>query len=392
MKIDWLRPLLGQEAPFTTVHLDVTGEGEPAAREARDRWRGLRRQLAGEGAPEATLDLIEEALTPPTGAARGRVVIANPQGILVDRTLTTAPTSSSAVHGPVPDLLPAARYNDEVVDHIVARVDRSGADLVRRHWGSADGDWHATVEGGHDDIEVSQTGPHQSRGEARQHDSWERNAEVVAQELDRLCASEGPEVIILTGDVRAVALVKAELGQKACACVLEVPGGSRSAGAHEESFEAHVNEALDGYRTRRTEKVLARYREGHGRQDGAVTSLADVVDVLTKGQVAELVLADDPARTAEPEPTLWVGLEPLHLAVDEATLSDMGLTDLRQMPASIALVRAALGQDAGLTFAPDGAVDLRDGVGAVLRWSDSSTPHESAPSLSSDAGRLSAHG
>ena len=116
--------------------------------------------------------------------------------------------------------------------------------------------------------------------------------------------------------------------------------------------------------------------------------IADVVDVLTKGQVAELVLAEDPARTAEPEPTLWVGAEPLHLAVDEATLSDMGLTDLRQMPASTALVRAALGQDAGLTFAPDGAAELIDGVGAVLRWSDGSTPHESAPSLSSDASRL----
>ncbi len=392
MKIDWLRPLLGQEAPFTTVHLDVTGEGEPAAREARDRWRGLRRTLASEGTPEATLDLIEEALTPPTGAARGRVVIANPHGILVDRTLMAAPTSSSAVHGPVPALLPAALHNDEVVDHIIARVDRSGADLVRHHWGSADGDWHATVEGGHDDVEVTQTGPGQSRGEARQHDSWERNAEAVAQELDRLCASEAPEVIILTGDVRAVALVKGELGQKACACVIEVPGGSRGAGAHEDSFDAHVTAALDDFRARRREKVLARYREGHGRQDGAVTSLTDVVEVLTKGQVAELVLAEDAARTAEPEPTLWVGPEPLHLALDEATLSAMGLTDLRQMPASIALVRAALGQDAGLTFAPDGAVDLRDGVGAVLRWSDPSTPHESAPSLSSDAGRLSAHG
>lgn len=392
MKIDWLRPLLGQQAPFTTVHLDVTGEGEPAAREARERWRGLRRQLVTDGASEATLDLIEEALTPPTGSAGGRVVIANPQGILVDRTLMAGPASSSAVHGPVPALLPAAMHNDEVVDHIIARVDRSGADLVRHHWGSADGAWHAAVEGGHDDVEVTQTGPGQSRGEARQHDSWERNAEAVAKELDRLCASEAPEVIILTGDVRAVALVKAALGQKACACVLEVHGGSRSAGAHDDAFDAHVAEALDGFRQRRRESVLARYREGHGRQDGAVTSLADVVDVLTKGQVSELVLAEDSARTAEDEASLWVGPEPLHIAVDEATLSDMGLTDLRQMPASIALVRAALGQDAGLTFAPEGSVDLMDGVGAVLRWSDGSTPHESAPSLSSDASRLKAHG
>ncbi|MHB1489626.1 MAG: hypothetical protein ACYCTH_03920, partial [Cellulomonas sp.] len=56
--------------------------------------------------------------------------------------------------------------------------------------------------------------------------------------------------------------------------------------------------------------------------------------------------------------------------------------------ADIALVRAAVGQDAGLTFATNGAVDLVDGVGVLLRWSDGSTPSESVPSLSSDRKRM----
>ena len=60
----------------------------------------------------------------------------------------------------------------------------------------------------------------------------------------------------------------------------------------------------------------------------------------------------------------------------------------QEMDANVALVRAALGQDAGVTFAEDGAVDLVDGIGAVLRWFDESTPSEAVPSQSADQARL----
>ncbi|HEY0216730.1 MAG TPA: hypothetical protein VGC57_10095, partial [Cellulomonas sp.] len=58
------------------------------------------------------------------------------------------------------------------------------------------------------------------------------------------------------------------------------------------------------------------------------------------------------------------------------------------MPADVALLRAALGQDAGLTIVPEGALELVDGVGATLRWSDDSTPSEAVPTQSQDQRRL----
>ncbi|HEY5554668.1 MAG TPA: hypothetical protein VIK43_07050, partial [Cellulomonas sp.] len=108
-------------------------------------------------------------------------------------------------------------------------------------------------------------------------------------------------------------------------------------------------------------------------------------------QVRELVLAESVAGASSPlgERELWVGPEPLQVALTRADLEAIGVeSGARTLRADIALVRAALGQDAGLTFAEDGAVDLVDGVGALLRWSDGSTPRESVLSQSADRSRL----
>ena len=43
-----------------------------------------------------------------------------------------------------------------------------------------------------------------------------------------------------------------------------------------------------------------------------------------------------------------------------------------------------------MTFSPDGAADLVDGVGALLRWSDESTPSEQLLTQSADARRVRA--
>jgi len=120
-----------------------------------------------------------------------------------------------------------------------------------------------------------------------------------------------------------------------------------------------------------------------------VTSLDDVIEVLRRGQVAELVLDVDALSGTLAERELWVGPGPLELATSSADLATIGVAgDGDRYTADVALVRAALGQDAGVTFADDGAADLVDGVGALLRWSDESTPSEAVPSQSADQARL----
>jgi len=392
MDLRWLKPLLGRPAPFTTVYLDATRAESAGETETADRWRSLRRTLERDGAPSSVLDEIGDLVATPTGVRgpHGRVVVADAHGVVVDRVLAEPPAQSSAVHGPAPALLPAVRAADETVDLLVARVDRNGADLLRSsHGARPDADAKVEhVEGGHDDVHKTREGGLDRRSQTRAEDSWQRNAEVVAAALDRRVAEQAPDILVLTGDVRAVALVKEALGRPGAELVVEVPGGARGEGVHPESFDARVGEVVAEFRLRRRDTVLDRFRQQLGRGEGAVTALEDVIEVLRRGQVDELVVHTG-AITGLTERELWVGPEPLQVAVDADELTSLGVgDDRRRMPAGVALVRAALGQDAGVTFADDGTVELVDGVGAVLRWSDGSTPSEAVPSQSADQRRL----
>jgi hypothetical protein len=394
MDLHWLKPLLGRPAPFTTVYLDATRNGATGDAEAADRWRAVRRSLERDGAPAWILDQIADVVSVPTGvrAPHGRVIVADAQGVVVDRVLSEPPAHSHAVFGPAPALLPAVRAADETVSYLLVEVDRNGADLTWAAGGTVrteGGPQTETVEGGHDDVHKTREGGLDRRSQTRAEDSWGRNAEAVAAVLDKRVAERRPDLVVITGDVRATKLVCEALGQQARELVVEVQGGARGEGVNQGAFAAKVTETLDAFRTRRRQAVLDRFREAQGRGDGAVTALGDVIEVLRRGQVAELVMQAGALTSGLAERTLWVGPEPLQLATSAGDLASIGVTgEARQMDANVALLRAALAQDAGVTFAEDGAADLVDGIGAVLRWSDDSTPSEAVPTQSADQARL----
>jgi len=395
MHLHWLKPLLGRPAPFVTVHLDaspaeVAGESGPV-----DRWRSVRRDLERDGVPAALLDEIGERVASPDGRrdAHGRVLVADAEGVVVDRVLRAAPARSRGTFGPVPDLSPVLRASDESVCLLLVAVDRTGADL---RWADADEDGGTrepsaeTVDGGHDDVHKVRDGGLERRGQTRAEDSWQRNAEAVAAVVDKRVREKHPALVVLTGDVRAVALVRDALGQHSRDLVVEVPGGGRGEGIHQEAFAARVDDAVAEFRARRRATHVARYREARGRGEGAVTGLDDVVAVLRRGQVDELLVAGDALDGALTERTMWVGPEPLQLATSRSDLAAIGVPEAAayELPADVALVRAVLGQDAGVTFVETGDVDVVDGVAAVLRWADGSTPSESVPTQSADSRRL----
>lgn len=394
MDLHWLKPLLGRPSPFTTVYLDATRTGANGDAEAADRWRAVRRSLERDGASAGVLDDIAELVSVATGVRgpHGRVVVADAEGVVVDRVLSEPPTQSYAVFGPAPALLPAVRAADETVTYLLVAVDRNGADLTWAAGGTVrteGGPETETVDGGHDDVHKTREGGLDRRSQTRAEDSWGRNAEAVAAVLDKRVAERSPDLVLITGDVRAVSLVRDAVGQPTRELLVEVPGGGRGEGLKRGSFEAHVAEALAAVRKQRSDAVLNRFREAQGRGGGAVTALDDVIEVLRRGQVAELVLHVDSLTSGLAERTLWVGPEPLQVATSAGDLESIGVTGgAEEMDANVALVRAALGQDAGLTFAEDDTVDLVDGIGAVLRWSDDSTPSEAVPTQSADQARL----
>lgn len=395
MDLHWLKPLLGRPGPFITVLLDATRSDATGDAEVADRWKSLRRELASAGASDTVLDLIEERVTRPDGVAgpHGRVVVADAEEIVVDRTVKEPPAQSSAVYDAVPALAPAVRAADQATSFVLVEIDRQGADLTWSDGTSARPE-REVVEGDHDVLHKIREGGGWShrRMQTRAEDSWERNAETVAADLDKQVAERHPEIVLVTGDVRAVALLREAVGQQVRELLFEVQGGSRADGVNQAAFEQRVSEALFAHRARRREGVIDRFRTAQGRGEAAVTSVEDLVTVLQRGQVAELLILDDLTLpgSALTERTLSVGPEPLQIAVRPDDLSALGAPEgsARPMPADAAILRAALGQDAGLTLVPDGAADLVDGVGAILRWVDESTPNESVPSQSADQGRL----
>lgn len=400
MKLDSLKPLIHHDGPLTTVCLDATrGDEAGGDREVRSRWNGMRRALERAGAPARTLDAVEEVVLRPTHVPgpHGRYVVASGDTVIFDRVLAAPPVRDEAFHDGAPSLAPAVAAIDEAVRYLLVEIDRQGADLT---WSGTESEAPRTalgsVEGGHDVTHKAHAGGWSGwssrRMEARVEDSWERNAEAVAAELDRAVAEHRPEIVLVTGDVRAVNLLKDAVSRPTAEILTEVPGGSRADGVKEDAFAQNLHEVVEAYRARRREQVADRLREALGRGDGAVTSLADLVDVLRKGQVAELVVVRNAAGASVAhldEKTLWVGPDPLQLGQRRQDLTDLGVPDdqARELRADIAVLRAAVGQDAGFTFALEGSVDLVDGVGALLRWSDQGTPHETAPAYTADTHR-----
>lgn len=378
MKLDSLKPLLDHDGALTTVCLDVTKADEAGDREIRNRWSSLRRSLEHQGAPEETVEAIADVVLRPTHVPgpHGRLVVASATEILFDRVLADAPARQEAFHADDPLLMPAAQAVDEAVRYLLVEVDRTGADLT---WSGVDLP-DEEVAGGHDVLhKVRAGGWSHRRMQTRVEDSWERNAGAVAAELDRLVARAHPEVVLVTGDVRAVAMLRDEVGKAVSEVLIEVPGGSRADGVKEDVFAARLHEVMEDYRARRRGAVIERLTEALGR-GGGVTSLEDVVEVLRRGQVDELVISQDAAGLPAPlaERMLWTSDDPLAISLRRSEVEAQGQTP-RQLRADVALLRAAVAQDAGVTFAPEDAITLAEGLGAVLRWTDPATPHETAP-------------
>ncbi|WP_341856117.1 Vms1/Ankzf1 family peptidyl-tRNA hydrolase [Brachybacterium sp. GPGPB12] len=146
-------------------------------------------------------------------------------------------------------------------------VDRAGADLHLRapenpsiaHGPNGLGE-DATVEGGHDVLHKASVGGGPQHGwradnfEARVEDSWERNADAVAEAVERAAREHRVDMVMLSGDVRAMGLLREALGRETSERLLEVPGGDRGAALDRGPFR----EAL----TRATEEFIAARRPG----------------------------------------------------------------------------------------------------------------------------------
>jgi hypothetical protein len=261
------------------------------------------------------------------------------------------------------------------VSYVLVRVDHSGADITVSDTLGLD-QREIVSEGDHDVIhKVPGGGWSHRRFQSRAEDSWDRNADTVAKDLDALVREVDPDLVLLTGDAHGISRIRESVAGHVTERLEVLEHGSRADGASDDRLDEEVAAAVQRCRSGRINEVLDRL--GPADAPKAV-GVADTLEALRRGEVETLVLLEGALEDRQG----YAGPDPLLLATDPGDLKALGVDDPAADRLEELMFRAALGQDAGLLplHAPVGA--LPDGVGAVLRFStrpdpnDTQTPNE----------------
>jgi hypothetical protein len=356
-----LAELIGLRGPFLSLYLNTEPDVENAGRRSETRWKNARWDLEHEGAPADVLDAIDELV--PDAHLQGAclAVIADADGI---RHLEHGPAVSpndEATWGALPGLLPILEWRQSEPPYLVVLTDRTGADIFGFARGLPDA-IRAEVEGDHDEIRrVKPGGWSHRRYQERAEDSWRENAEQVADRVARLAQDIDAERVIVAGDVRAVELLRKALPDRINELV-HVVEGERPWEGKGDPMPEETRDIVERHVRATTDRLLERFAEERGQHDKAVEGVDGTARALARAQAAVLLIAP-----SEIDRELSFGPEPALLgSVDE--LTDLGVDAPELAPARDVLIRAALGTGAGVRIL-DGAEAVRDGVGALLRWS-----------------------
>lgn len=346
-----------------TAYVDVSRTSETGAREIETRIGNLTRDLDAAGIDEATTSAVTERLTRPTGhgGEASRVVVAGQGTVVTDLVVGDGVADHHHV-GPVAHLLQLGRALADKVDYVLVLVDHVGADITVSDTLGLD-EREIVSEGDHDVLhKVPGGGWSHRRFQSRAEDSWDRNADTVARDLDALVREVDPDVVLLAGDPRGISRLRESVAGHVQERLEVLDHGSRAEGASDERLDEEVAAAVQRCRTRRIDAVLDRL--GPADAPKAV-GVGETLEALRRGEVDTLLLL----RGALDDREAYAGPDPLLLATDPGELRSLGVEEPQRDSLEELLFRAALGQDAHLLplHAPVGA--LPDGVGAVLRFS-----------------------
>lgn len=356
MRLDLLRPLTEHEGPFASATLDVS-HVDPATRDhPLVSWATQRRALARQGADDATLAALDAAVTAdaPPGECT-RLACACDGEVLLDVTWAGRPAAEQATWAALPHVVDVVRALDGATTHAIVRIDRTGADLVVVGASGATVE-RREVEGEHDELrKVSPGGMSQHRFQARAEDSWQHNAVQVAEELDRLVREVDPAVVFLEGEDHVVSHLLDHASGALAPRLVVLPTGGRAPGTSARAEQDAVATELARWRAERDAALVQRLGDARGAGN-AVEGWGPVLRAAGRGQVDHVVLLDDALGAGDRVDTLvW------SLASSGAQLSVVShLDEADQRP-----------DGAELPTTGDGGLPRpRDGVAAILRWTD----------------------
>jgi len=351
-----LRDLVTTGGPCLTSYVAFEPATESLAEEVRLRWQARRDELADAGAAEEALAVVDDAIDGAHREAEGICVVV-PSGAkpLVD--LLPWPPAEDAAWGPVPALRPLLALRQRRVPHVVALVDRAGADLrVRRGHREVAA---TSVEGDDHPIrEVSGGGWSHRRFQQRAEETWQQNMDEVAAELVRVVERSDARIVAIGGDERAVGLLTERLPEAMRDRVHRI-GVTRAADGSEAHLDEQVDAELDRWTDEQLDRALDLYDEELGQRDRATSGAAATLAALREARVAVLIVPD-----GGDDRKAWVGATPDQIATSAGDLTVSG--DAVPVPLLDGAVAAALASGADIRVVAPGE---RPGeMGALLRW------------------------
>ncbi len=369
MQLSFLRPLYDRPGPWCSVYMDASRDTQDARAQVDLRWRALKGDLLSQGADPVTVEAVEEVVRrhQPMPGDYGIAVFATRGRVVLTEYLSAPPLRDLASWSALPHTMPLVAQRGEQVAWVRVLADRTGADAMAVSAGGVPR--RAQVKGGQSRQlrRVQPGGWSQSRYQRAAMEAWHQNAGDAAAATADLAERVGADVVVVAGDVRATGMIAAQLPTRWQDVLVRTDAGARDVGADDTLMDDITVQTVAEVADRRIAAALDRF----GVQEDVGAGLDAVVSALQRNQVDTMLIVDDPSADGE----LWVGPEPTEIATDPAQLAGMSVADPQRVRADAALLRALIGTDADLTvLAPEEAPELTDGVGAVLRYVDASTP------------------
>lgn len=283
------------------------------------RWRPLASALQHDGASGPLVESLKTAVEA-LAAARaahgsGQVgAFAEDSQVLAVVGLPGLPGPDAARFSGPAHVVPMLAWAQERPAYVLVVTDRTGAD-IEASIGAGAPPVRLTVEGPDDEVERNAPGGWQGltqgRYQRRAEDSWAHNARAAAEAAASALHRAEAKILVVTGDVRAVQLLRGRLPawvqQEVDVRVLtggRAPDGSQQARA---DAVAHVVREASRDATRRVWNTFVEEQAPHGR---AVTGARATLGALAEGRVATLLVAPDRVPV---EARAWYGTSPTHL-------------------------------------------------------------------------------
>jgi len=359
-----LQPIFEAPGPFLSLYLAAGGDVENAAQRLEVRWKSARGDLQERGVPIGVLEAVDPLVEGGHAAGATLAAIVPVDGAAYHTGLPSPPVREVLARwGATPYALPLLAHAQSQIPLMAVLASRAAAEIVAK---LPEGERSEQVEG--------EQGPHLSRSKPGgwsqpryQHRAeviWERNASEVADALTRLVDETRPRFVAAAGDVRALQLLR-EQSPKRVQELIRVVGGElpsldRVLDKAAELVEAEIRGDA--------EALLGRFAQERGRGPGglAAEGAGATLAALARSQVEVLLVVDD----LDDERTAWFGAAPQQVATERDAVEVMGESMPVEGRLADVAVRAALGTAADVHVLDPGDAGPRDGLGALLRFTD----------------------